>query len=71
MKLFSLDNGTTCSSWNNFDMRLVTRSVDGTLSMFDSWDPTSSNSGCSTFKTKVNLIFNCVCLSCLLYTHCY
>jgi WD40 repeat protein len=58
-ELLSLDNGTTCSSWNYSDTRLATGSVDGTLSIFDLRDPTSSSSSLrSTFKTKVNLIFN-------------
>jgi WD40 repeat protein len=58
-ELLSLDNGTTCSSWNYSDTRLATGSVDGTLSIFDLRDPTSSSSSLrSTFKTKVNLMFN-------------
>jgi WD40 repeat protein len=58
-ELLSLDNGTICSSWNYSDTRLATGSVDGTLSIFDLRDSTSSSSSLrSTFKTKVNLMFN-------------
>ncbi|WJX67087.1 epoxide hydrolase, soluble (sEH) [Trifolium repens] len=54
-ELLSLDNGTTCSSWNYSDTRLATGSVDGTLSIFDLRDPTSSSSSLrSSFKTKVH-----------------
>ncbi|GAU23002.1 hypothetical protein TSUD_297470 [Trifolium subterraneum] len=54
-ELLSLDNGTTCSSWNYSDTRLATGSVDGTFSIFDLRDPTSSSSSLrSTFKTKVH-----------------
>ncbi|CAJ2667293.1 unnamed protein product [Trifolium pratense] len=55
-ELLSLDNGTICSSWNYSDTRLATGSIDGTLSIFDLRDSTSSTSNSlrSTFKTKVH-----------------
>ncbi|KAJ4838002.1 epoxide hydrolase, soluble (sEH) [Turnera subulata] len=39
----TLDRGTTCSAWNYSGQRLATGSTDGTLSIFDSTDPSSSS----------------------------
>ncbi|CAI0441608.1 unnamed protein product [Linum tenue] len=50
--LATLDNGTTCSSWNYSGQRLATGSVDGTLSIFDSGDPASTSFKC-TSKARV------------------
>ncbi|GAY39260.1 hypothetical protein WN944_012886 [Citrus x changshan-huyou] len=49
----TLDKGTTCSSWNYCGQRLATGSTDGTLSIFDSPDPSSSSFTCN-LKTKVH-----------------
>ncbi|XP_054808542.1 protein SEH1 [Prosopis cineraria] len=51
--LLTLDNGTTCSSWNYCGERLAAGSADGTLSIFDCRDPASSSSLQSTFKSKI------------------
>ncbi|KAL5079412.1 hypothetical protein RYX36_007833 [Vicia faba] len=54
-ELLSLDNGTTCSSWNYSGIRLATGSTDGSLSVFDFRDPASSSNNLRfTFKTKVH-----------------
>ncbi|XP_073220818.1 protein SEH1 [Cicer arietinum] len=53
-ELLSLENGTTCSSWNYSSTRLAAGSVDGTFSIFDFHDPPSSSSLTSTFKSKVH-----------------
>ncbi|KAK7253080.1 hypothetical protein RIF29_37495 [Crotalaria pallida] len=54
-ELLSLDNGTTCSSWNYSSSRLATASSDGTLSIFNFLHPSSSSSSPrSTFKSKVH-----------------
>ncbi|OMO79738.1 hypothetical protein CCACVL1_13480 [Corchorus capsularis] len=39
----TLDQGTTCSAWNYCSERLAAGSVDGSLSIFDSRDPSSSS----------------------------
>ncbi|GAV65791.1 WD40 domain-containing protein [Cephalotus follicularis] len=46
--LATLDEGTTCSSWNYCGQRLATGCIDGTLSIFDSRDPASSSFHCSS-----------------------
>ncbi|RVW43179.1 Protein SEH1 [Vitis vinifera] len=51
--LVTLDNGTTCSSWNYNGERLATGSVDGTLAIFDSIDPASSSFTC-TSRSRVH-----------------
>lgn len=55
-ELLSLDNGTTCSSWNYSSTRLATGSTDATFQIFDFRDPpsSSSNSLRSSFKSKVH-----------------
>ncbi|XP_061374135.1 protein SEH1 [Gastrolobium bilobum] len=53
-ELCTLENGTTCSSWNYSGMRLAAGSADGTLSVFDFRDPPSSSSIHSTFKFRVH-----------------
>lgn len=50
--LVTLDKGTTCSSWNYSGQRLATGSLHGTLTIFDSRDPSSSSFSC-TSKSKV------------------
>ncbi|KAI4326837.1 hypothetical protein L6164_019367 [Bauhinia variegata] len=52
--LLTLDNGTTCSSWNFSGTRLATGSAIGTLSIFDFRDPASSSSLRCTFKSGVH-----------------
>nr|ACU17828.1 unknown [Glycine max] len=52
-ELLTLDNGTTCTSWNYSGTRLAAGSADGTLSIFDSREPPSSSSLRSTFKSRV------------------
>ena len=61
-ELLSLDNGTTCSSWNYSSTRLATGSTDGTFQIFNFRDPpsSSSNSLRSSFKSKVTFIFNSI-----------
>ncbi|KAJ4711920.1 Protein transport protein SEC13 [Melia azedarach] len=49
----TLDNGTTCSSWNYSGQRLATGSIDGTLSIFDPRDPASTSFTC-TYKVRVH-----------------
>lgn len=49
----TLDKGTTCSSWNYSGQRLATGSIHGTLTIFDSRDPSSSAFSC-TSKSKVD-----------------
>ncbi|CAL1373554.1 unnamed protein product [Linum trigynum] len=51
--LTTLENGTTCSSWNYSGQRIATGSVDGTLSIFDSGDPASTSFKC-TSKARVS-----------------
>nr|BAJ10726.1 WD40 repeat nucleoporin similar to SEH1 [Lotus japonicus] len=53
-EVLTLDNGTTCSSWNYSGTRLAAGSADGTLSIFDSRDPPSSSSLRLSFKSKVH-----------------
>ncbi|KAK7307895.1 hypothetical protein VNO77_41349 [Canavalia gladiata] len=52
-ELLTLDNGTTCTSWNYSATRLAAGSADGTLSIFDFNDAPSSSSLRSTFKSRV------------------
>ncbi|XP_014520091.1 protein SEH1 [Vigna radiata var. radiata] len=52
-EILTLDNATTCTSWNLSGTRLAAASADGTLSIFDSRDPSSSSSLRSTFKSRV------------------
>ncbi|KAM7258652.1 hypothetical protein ACFE04_014393 [Oxalis oulophora] len=49
----TLEEKTTCSSWNYSGQRLATGSSDGFLSVFDSQDPNSSSFQCSS-KAKVD-----------------
>ncbi|XVE58023.1 hypothetical protein DITRI_Ditri04bG0137000 [Diplodiscus trichospermus] len=49
----TLDRGTTCSAWNYCGERLAAGSVDGSLSIFDSRDP-SSSSFIRSFKFKAH-----------------
>ncbi|KAL6174825.1 hypothetical protein ACLB2K_051470 [Fragaria x ananassa] len=51
--LVTLEKGTTCSSWNYSGQRLATGSLDGTLTIFDSPNP-SSSSFSSSSKLKVH-----------------
>ncbi|KAL6979485.1 epoxide hydrolase, soluble (sEH) [Sarracenia purpurea var. burkii] len=44
----TLDDGTTCSSWNYSGQRLATGSTVGTLAIFDSVDPSSSSFICTS-----------------------
>lgn len=52
--LLTLEKGTTCSAWNYCSQRLATGSVNGTLTIFDSTDPSSSSSFTITSKLKVH-----------------
>nr|GEW92760.1 protein SEH1 [Tanacetum cinerariifolium] len=49
----TLDKGTICSSWNYSGQRLATGLVNGTITIFDTTDPSSSVFN-HTFKFKVN-----------------
>ncbi|XVE58035.1 hypothetical protein DITRI_Ditri04bG0137800 [Diplodiscus trichospermus] len=49
----TLDRGTTCSAWNYCGERLAAGSVDGSISIFDSRDP-SSSSFIRSFKFKAH-----------------
>ncbi|XP_047325314.1 protein SEH1 [Impatiens glandulifera] len=51
--LVSLDKGATCSAWNYCGQRLATGSIDGTLAVFESTDPSSSSFTC-TSRTKIH-----------------
>ncbi|KAK9268602.1 hypothetical protein L1049_000357 [Liquidambar formosana] len=51
--LVTLDKGTTCSSWNYCGQRLATGSIDGTLAIFDAFEPASSSFTC-TSRSKVH-----------------
>ena len=46
--LVELEKGTTCSAWNYSGQRLAAASIDGSLSIFDSRDPSSSSFTCSS-----------------------
>ncbi|KAL6522336.1 hypothetical protein OROHE_016889 [Orobanche hederae] len=50
-----LDNGTRCTSWNYSGERLIAGLVDGSIAIYDSTDPASSNFTCtSRFKVAQN-----------------
>lgn len=42
--LVNLEKGSICCSWNYCGQRLATGSIDGTLSIYDSIDPTTPSS---------------------------
>lgn len=50
-----LDQGTRCTAWNYSGERLVAGLVDGTMAIYDSTDPGSSNFTCSS-RFKVGKI---------------
>ncbi|KAI5655354.1 hypothetical protein M9H77_32541 [Catharanthus roseus] len=50
--ILTLDKGSLCSAWNYSGQRLAAGSVDGTVSIYDSEDPASSNFT-RTFRFKV------------------
>lgn len=53
--IVTLDKGSICSAWNYSGQRLAAGSVDGSLAIYDSSDPFSSNFTCtSRFKVFCN-----------------
>lgn len=56
-----LDKGTRCTAWNYSGERLVAGLVDGSLAIYDSTDPASSNFTCtSRFKAQNSSILKVV-----------
>lgn len=53
--ILTLDKGSLCSAWNYCGQRLAAGSVDGTVSIYDSEDPASSNFT-RTFRFKARIV---------------
>ncbi|CAA7041882.1 unnamed protein product [Microthlaspi erraticum] len=51
----TLDAGTTCSSWNHSGHRLAAGSLDGSLSVYDTPNPSASSSSSFTVTSKVRV----------------
>lgn len=59
--IVTLDKGSICTAWNYSGQRLAAGSVDGTLAIYDSSDPASSNFTCtSRFKVAETNILKIV-----------
>ncbi|KAL4204137.1 hypothetical protein AMTRI_Chr01g108220 [Amborella trichopoda] len=55
--LVTMEKGAHCSSWNYSGQRMAVGSTDGTLSIYDSDDPTSTSFSCtSQWKAHVGVI---------------